>query len=229
MRAIARRPRGVKRKRARPRPLRAPRVGRRSRSEAGVPASCRTVLAEASSLDDPDVRRQADELLPFKCRNRNGEWGMSQIGGEDGEDGEERIHIAWLAMCVLLDAMVACHMLAHQELRAWELCHELTLAIYRSTESRPRQELYGLISQLRRAAVSAAANIAEGAAKRGPSEFARFVDMSVGSLAEIAYLLMLAKELDLLPTKDYERLEDLRRRAGGLTWRLVRGLRRQQE
>jgi len=116
-------------------------------------------------------------------------------------------------------------MLPHERLRAWELCHELTLAIYRSSESWPKRELYGVIPQIRRAAVSAAANIAEGAAKRGPREFCRFVDMSLGALGEISYLLLLAKDLELLQVKDYQVLEDLRRRAGGLTWRLSRGLR----
>jgi hypothetical protein len=53
--------------------------------------------------------------------------------------------------------------------------------------------------------------------------------MSVGSLAEIAYLLTLARDLALLQTEDYEELENLRKRAGRLTWRLVLGLRRQQE
>ena len=67
--------------------------------------------------------------------------------------------------------------------------------------------------------------IAEGAAKRGSREFARYVDISLGSLAEVAYLLLLARDLGILQLKDYEMLEDLRSRAGGLTWRLVRGLR----
>ncbi len=89
-------------------------------------------------------------------------------------------------------------MLAHQKLRAWEFCHRPTLAIYHSTNSWPNHELYGLTSQVRRAAVSAAANLAEGAAKRGPREFGRFVDMSLGSLAEVAYLLLLARDLALL-------------------------------
>jgi four helix bundle protein len=120
------------------------------------------------------------------------------------------------------------YVLPHQKLRAWELCHELTLAIYRSTELWPKHELYGLTSQLRRAAVSTGANIAEGSAKRGPSDFARFVDMALGSLAEIAYLLFLARDFSLLTAEDYERLEELRGRAGGLTWRLVRSLRRRQ-
>jgi four helix bundle protein len=118
--------------------------------------------------------------------------------------------------------------LAHEKLRAWEPCHELTIAIYRATESWPKHEQYGLTSQLRRAAVSASVNIAEGAARYGRAEFARFVGVSVASLAEIAHLMMLAKDLALLKNEEYERLEDLRKRAGGLTWKLVLGLRKQQ-
>ena len=119
-------------------------------------------------------------------------------------------------------------MLSHQKLRAWELCHQLTVAIYRATESWPKHELYGLTSQIRRASVSASVNIAEGAARYGRGEFARFVSVSVGSLAEVAYLLVLAKDLNLLRNEEYERLEDLRKRAGGLTWKLVLGLRKQK-
>jgi four helix bundle protein len=112
-------------------------------------------------------------------------------------------------------------MLRHERVRAWELCHELTLAIYRSTETWPKSELYGLTSQLRRAAVSAAANIAEGATKLGSREFRRYADTSLGSLAEVSYLLRLAKDLELLNATQHEALEDLRKRAGGLTWKLA--------
>jgi four helix bundle protein len=118
-----------------------------------------------------------------------------------------------------------CRVLPHHRLKAWVLCHELTLAIYHSTESWPQRELYGLTSQLRRASVSAAANLAEGAGKRGRREFARFADVSLGSLSEISYLLWLAKDLRLLAAEEYQGLESLRGRAGGMTWRLVRGLR----
>src|ERR1700732_1371898 len=79
--------------------------------------------------------------------------------------------------------------LAHERLKAWELCHELSLAVYRSTERWPVQERYGLTSQIRRAVVSAPTNIAEGAAKHGPSEFRRYLDIAMGSLAETSYLL----------------------------------------
>ena len=115
-------------------------------------------------------------------------------------------------------------MLSHERFRAWKLSHELVLAVYQHTRNWPVQERYGLTSQIRRAAVSAAANIAEGAAKRGSKEFRRYIDIALGSLAETSYLLMLAKDLGLLTGKDWEELEQLRKRAGGLTWRLARAL-----
>ena len=111
-------------------------------------------------------------------------------------------------------------MLAHQRLEAWKLCHELVLAVYDATNSFPKHELYGLTSQARRAAFSAAVNLAEGAAKRGPAEFRRFIDISIGSLAELAYVLQLAKDLNLLAPADWTRLESLRGRTGFVTWRL---------
>lgn len=115
-------------------------------------------------------------------------------------------------------------MLSHERLLAWELCHEFALAIYRQTERWPVQERYGLTSQIRRAAVSAPTNIAEGAAKRGSREFRRYLDIALGSIAETAYLLKLAKDLGILPVTEWQTLDGLRRRAGGLTWRLARSL-----
>jgi four helix bundle protein len=76
--------------------------------------------------------------------------------------------------------------------------------VYRQTERWPIQERYGLTSQIRRAAVSAPANIAEGAAKRGNREFRRYVDVALGSLAETAYLLKLSKDLGILPPAEWE-------------------------
>ena len=72
--------------------------------------------------------------------------------------------------------------------------------------------------------MSAPANIAEGAAKRGGREFRRYSDIALGSLAEVSYLLMLAKDLGLLSPGDWETMDGLRKRAGGLTWRLARSL-----
>src|SRR5437016_5142474 len=81
-----------------------------------------------------------------------------------------------------------------ERLEAWKVSHELALAVYRATESFPRQELYGLTSQARRAALSIPTNVVEGSAKRGPAEFRRFLDISLGSLAELAYLLIFARD-----------------------------------
>jgi four helix bundle protein len=77
---------------------------------------------------------------------------------------------------------------------------------------------------VRRAAFSAAANIAEGSAKRGSAEFRRFLDISVGSLAEVAYILRLARDLRLLSDDDWKRLEALRGKAGFMTWRLYQAV-----
>jgi four helix bundle protein len=112
-------------------------------------------------------------------------------------------------------------MLRHERLRAWELCHDLALAVYRSTEAWPKNELYGLTSQARRAAVSAAANLAEGAAKLGSREFRRYADTSLGSLAELSYLLRLALDLKILEPREHAVIEELRTRAGGMMWKLA--------
>lgn len=117
-------------------------------------------------------------------------------------------------------------MLPSERLKAWEKCHELTLAVYRATRVWPKEETYGLTSQARRAAYSAAANIGEGAARQGAREFRRFLDMSVGSLNELSYLLLLAKDLGLSSEADIQPLEDLRATAGKLTWRLYDSIRK---
>ena len=111
-------------------------------------------------------------------------------------------------------------MLAHERLQAWKLCHELVLAVYDVTKSFPKHELYGLTSQARRSAFSAAVNIVEGAAKRGPGEFRRFLDISIGSLAELAYILLVAKDLHLIDPDKWSALERTRRQAGFMTWKL---------
>jgi four helix bundle protein len=115
-------------------------------------------------------------------------------------------------------------MLPYERFQAWQTCHELTLAVYRTTRDWPQQELYGLTAQARRAAFSAAANIAEGSAKRGGREFRRYLDISLGSLSELSYILMLAKDLDLLHPEQFGSLDLLRDRAGKLVWGLSRSL-----
>jgi|SRR5213594_1547910 len=115
-------------------------------------------------------------------------------------------------------------MFSYERLAAWERSHELVLAVYRLTQSFPKHELYGLTSQMRRAAYSVAANIAEGSAKRGPREFVRYLDIAIGSLVELSYGARLARDLGFLASQDWEELVALRGRAGFLTWRLYEKL-----
>jgi four helix bundle protein len=115
-------------------------------------------------------------------------------------------------------------MLPYEKLAAWQVSYELALAVYRATADFPKHELYGVTSQARRAAFSVAANIAEGSAKRGAREYRRFLDVAIGSLAELAFILRLARDLEYLSNDSWNRLDELRRRAGFLTWRLYRSL-----
>lgn len=108
-------------------------------------------------------------------------------------------------------------MMPYEKFKAWQLCHELTLKTYRVTQAFPKHELYGLTSQARRAAFSAAANIAEGSAKRGLKEFRRYLDISLGSLAELSYTLLLARDLGLLTLPAWTELNALRDHAGRVT------------
>lgn len=90
------------------------------------------------------------------------------------------------------------HMRDHRRLKAFQLADTLALAIYAATKSFPREELFGLVSQLRRAAVSIAANIVEGCARQTQREYERFLDISLSSSRETEYLLSLAARLNYL-------------------------------
>jgi four helix bundle protein len=92
------------------------------------------------------------------------------------------------------------------ELRVWQKAHELTLAVYQITATFPREELYGLTTQLRRSSSSIPANLAEGCGRSGDAEFARFCVIAMGSASELEYHLLLAKDLKLIKPKSYEDL-----------------------
>ena len=89
------------------------------------------------------------------------------------------------------------------ELQVWQKAHQLTLAIYRVTVPFPREELFGLTSQLRRSCSSIPANLAEGCGRTGDAEFSRFCSIAMGSASELEYHLLLARDLNLIKPKDY--------------------------
>ena len=99
-------------------------------------------------------------------------------------------------------------MQSFRNLRVWEKAHVLTLDVYRSSKPFPRDEAYGLTSQMRRASASIGANIAEGSCRRGDCEFGRFLQIAIGSASELEYHLLLARDLELLKSLDYQRLSD---------------------
>ena len=93
-----------------------------------------------------------------------------------------------------------------RKLNVWAKAHALTLAVYAATAAFPRDELYGLTSQLRRSCSSIPANIAEGCGRSGDAELARFLRIAMGSASELEYQLLLARDLSFLNGEDYGRL-----------------------
>ncbi len=113
------------------------------------------------------------------------------------------------------------------DLRVWKAAHQLTLHLYRLTAKFPKDELYGLTSQIRRAAVSIEANLAEGCGRESDGESHRFTQISSGSASELSCHLLIARDLSLLQPKDYEavngQLMDIRRMLRGYLDSLAAG------
>ena len=93
-----------------------------------------------------------------------------------------------------------------RKLKVWHKSHELTLIVYRITESFPQKEAYGLTSQIRRAAASVSANLAEGCGRTGDRELARFCSIAAGSASELEYHLLLARDLRLISPTDHDQV-----------------------
>src|SRR4051794_6227127 len=115
-------------------------------------------------------------------------------------------------------------MVPYERFDAWRMAHQLALQTYKITDGWPTAERYGLTAQIRRAALSAPTNIAEGTAKRGPRELRRYLDIALGSLSEVSYLLTFSRDRGILCHEKFLELDDLRNRAGQLTWRLYASL-----
>jgi four helix bundle protein len=90
----------------------------------------------------------------------------------------------------------------YRKLQAWEKAHQLALTIYRHTRRFPREEQYGLVAQMRRAAASVPANLAEGCGRGGQTELARFMVIAQGSTMELDYHVLLSADLGYLNSED---------------------------
>ena len=92
-----------------------------------------------------------------------------------------------------------------RDLQIWSRSHGLTLEIYRLTQSFPKTEIYGLVSQMRRSSSSIPTNIAEGCGRNTEKDFARFLDNAMGSASELEYQLILAYDLQYIPQDTHEK------------------------
>src|SRR6516164_11165111 len=98
----------------------------------------------------------------------------------------------------------------YEELEVWHKAHALTVQLYRETESFPRSEMFGVTSQIRRAAGSIGANLAEGCGRWTDGELARFVQIAMGSASELQNHLRLARDLEFLCDSDFRSLTKAR-------------------
>lgn len=94
-----------------------------------------------------------------------------------------------------------------KKLEVWKRAHQLVLEVYRHTRVFPREEQFGLTSQIRRAGASIPANLAEGCGRGTQKEFAQYIQVSIGSANELEYHLLLARDLNLLPSDQHQALD----------------------
>ena len=126
------------------------------------------------------------------------------------------------------DAITLTDMRDHTRLRAFELADQLALAVYRATQSFPREEQFGLTSQMRRCAVSVASNIVEGCARRSESDYLRFLDIAHGSVRELEYQISLAIRLKFMPAAVGDEITQAVTETAKVLDGLIRALRQQQ-
>ena len=93
-----------------------------------------------------------------------------------------------------------------RDLKVWLKSHLMTLAVYKATRDFPKDELFGLTSQIRRSCASVAANIAEGCGRSSEAELARFLEIAMGSASELEYHLLLSLDLNLLARLEHDKL-----------------------
>ncbi len=95
-----------------------------------------------------------------------------------------------------------------RKIKVWQKAHELALAAYRATSVFPREEMYGLISQIRRAAASIPTNIAEGCGRGSDKELSWFCQVAMGSASELEYHFLLSKDLEFFDDVQYKKLSE---------------------
>ncbi|HUN06180.1 MAG TPA: four helix bundle protein [Aggregatilineales bacterium] len=113
----------------------------------------------------------------------------------------------------------------YRKLEVWAKAHQLTLEIYRATKTFPKDELYGLVSQMHRAASSIPMNIAEGSGRGSNADYARCVQIGLGSMNELEYQLLLARDLGFLTEAHFQQMDTDVKQIGRMLVGLMRHLR----
>ena len=112
----------------------------------------------------------------------------------------------------------------YKKLIVWRKADELAYQVYLGIKKFPQEETYGITSQLRRAALSVPTNIVEGYGRQGKRELKQFVNVALGSLAEVEYLLDFSLRLGYFDEKEHHQLQSLRQEVGNLLWRFYKSL-----
>ena len=115
----------------------------------------------------------------------------------------------------------------YKNIVAWQRAHEVTLAVYKCTQGFPEVERFGITRQIRRAASSTAANIAEGSGRNTTKEYLRFLYIALGSLKETEYFMLLAHDLGYIPTAYYDRITNSINGTFGALQGLLKAVRKQ--
>jgi four helix bundle protein len=106
-----------------------------------------------------------------------------------------------------------------EKLEVWKLADDLAFKVYKITKTFPKEEIYGITSQLRRAALSIPTNIVEGYSRKGDKELSRFINISLGSLAESKYLIYFSNRLQYFKSEEYRELKTGYDEVGKKLWK----------
>jgi four helix bundle protein len=113
---------------------------------------------------------------------------------------------------------------SYKEIVAWQKAHELVLVVYKLTQKYPKEEIFGLTSQTRRALVSVASNLVEGFKRKGKAESSHFYNIAQASLEEVRYQLLLAKDLGYIEIDIYNQIEFLANDTAKLTYGWIKNI-----
>jgi four helix bundle protein len=113
----------------------------------------------------------------------------------------------------------------YRKVKIWQKAHELTLSVYEATRDFPREETYGLRSQLRGSSSSIGMNVAEGCGRKGDKEFSRFLHIAMGSTNELEYQLLLSRDLGYIDSKNHVKLDGMVAEVKKMLTSLLRRLR----